>query len=532
MNGTRVLIIDDEPMVRSSLAIFLEDIGCHVLQAGHGSQGLDIFFRDRPDLVLTDLRMPILDGFGVVERLAAEAPEIPVIVVSGIGNIREAIHAMHLGAWDYISKPLEELEELEITARRVLERARLLKENSDYRLRLEDLVSQRTRQLAESEQRFHQLFLQHDDAILLCRGGKLEIFEMNRAACTLFGYTGRELIQGGLPLVIAPEELPMVSAGLAGLSDGDIFLREQISAITKDGSRLTVSIKGWRVVYDGTVMHYCSMRDMGAKIRAQQEARLAHSRLIQANKMSSLGLLVSGMAHEINNPNNFIGVNAALLQDIWGDMRPLLTEQGRDQGITLGGLALDDAAETGAGLIAGIIRGSERIAAVVKGLKDFSRKDPAGLEGVIDIRRVISDARTILDHHIQARTDHFEIDCSDDLPSVRGSQQQIEQVLINLLINALQALPDRSRGVRVSASHDEPASEVLLAVNDQGCGMEADTLSKLTEPFFSTRISEGGTGLGLTISSTIIRDHGGTLSFLSEPGTGTVATVRLPAERP
>jgi len=532
MNGTRVLIIDDEEMVCVSLAAYLEDIGCQVLQAANGREGLEVFFRERPDLVLTDLRMPVLDGFAVVERLAREAPETPVIVISGIGNISEALRAMHLGAWDYLTKPVEDLDVLEITARRALERTRLLQENRRYRQHLEEQVDQRTRQLGESEQRFHQLFLQHGDAIVLCRGNDLEVFDVNPVACDLFGYSAEELARGGLGLIISSDDLPVVSSGLAGIPAGSAFLRERVAAMTREGSGVTISFKGWRIEFDDNVMYYCSIRDMGEKIRAEEEARANHARLIQANKMSSLGFLVSGMAHEINNPNNFIRVNAALLDDIWRDARPLLkTLASQDDGITLGGLSLNDAAETGAQLIDGITRGSQRISAVVKGLKDFSRADTTGLDGIVDINRVIADVRMIIDHQIQAGTDRFQVSCPDSLPVVRGSHQQIEQVLINLLTNALQALPDRNHGVRIDISHDAATDEVLLLVIDDGAGMMPDVLAKLTEPFFTTRAAEGGTGLGLSICKSIVRDHGGTLSFVSEFGRGTTATVRLPVKK-
>jgi signal transduction histidine kinase len=245
--------------------------------------------------------------------------------------------------------------------------------------------------------------------------------------------------------------------------------------------------------------------------------------------MTSLGILLSGMAHEINNPNNFIGVNAALLADIWRDTRPQLEQLAAlDGGITLGGLSIADAAENGSRLIDGIMRGSTRINSVVTGLKNFSRSDTSGLDGSFELGRVIHDARTILDHHIQSRTDSFSISCQEGLPAVPGSHQQIEQVVINLLVNALQALPDRSRGVRIEACFDPEARQVVLTVADEGIGMAADVCERIAEPFFTTRIDEGGTGLGLSISTSIIRDHKGSIIFQSEPGKGTVVTVRLP----
>lgn len=523
-----VLVIDDERIVRTSLAAYLEDLNYRVLEADNGREGIELCRRDAPDIVFTDLRMPVLDGFGVVEQLSAGFPETPVVVISGAGNISEAIQALRLGAWDYITKPIEDLEVIEITARRVLERARLMRENREYRQRLEWLVEERTRQLAESEERYRQLFLQHEDAVLLCAADSLKVVEVNPAFMELFGYqpgaiTGRPVAR------LFPDNLwGEIEKQLGCPGNKEILLYEQLPALAHDGSPLTISFKGWLVAIGQRSYFYFSMRDMTEKIRLEQEISASQARLIQANKMTSLGILVSGMAHEINNPNNFIGVNAALLADIWRDAQPLLEElRTEDGGITLGGLPISEAAENGGRLIDGIVRGSARINAVVTGLKDFSRADTSNLNDAIELARVIHDACTILDHHIQGRTDHFQVRCEDGLPTVRGSHQQIEQVLINLLVNALQALPDRSRGVRVEAFHDQPARQVVLTVTDEGAGMSPEVCAHITEPFFSTRLDEGGTGLGLSISSSIVRDHGGTITFTSEPGTGTVVTVRL-----
>jgi PAS domain S-box-containing protein len=525
-----VLIIDDDRIVRTSLAVYLEDVGYRVLEADNGREGMELVRRETPDIVFTDLRMPVLDGFGVVKQLSAEFSETPAVVISGIGNVSEAIQALHLGAWDYITKPIEDLEVIEITVRRVLERSRLMRENREYRQRLERLVEERTRQLAESDERYRQLFLQHEDAILLCAADTLQVVEVNPAFRELFGIdpcdvTGRSAAQ------LFPDAVWLeLENRLETLGFRECLFYEQLLAIAHDGSPLTISFKGWLVAIGQRSFFYFSMRNMTEKVRLLQEIRASQARLIQANKMTSLGILVSGMAHEINNPNNFIAVNAALLADIWRDAQPLLEELRReDGGISLGGLPIGEAADNGSRLIDGIMRGSVRIDAVVSGLKDFSRADTSSLNDTIELARVVHDACTILDHHIQGRTNCFQVRCQEGLPVVRGSHQQIEQVLINLLVNALQALPDRSRGVQVAADHDRQAGQVVLTVSDEGVGMSPDVCARITEPFFSTRLDEGGTGLGLSISSSIISDHGGTIQFQSEPDKGTVVTVRLPA---
>jgi DNA-binding NtrC family response regulator len=122
---TTILVVEDEQYVRESLTAYLDDIGFHVLEAENGSVGLELLRSRRPDIVMTDLRMPVMDGFALVEAVAAEAEFTPIVVVSGVGAVDEAVRAMRLGAWDYISKPIVNFDELQITLERSLERARI-----------------------------------------------------------------------------------------------------------------------------------------------------------------------------------------------------------------------------------------------------------------------------------------------------------------------------------------------------------------------------------------------------------------------
>ena len=132
-----LLIIDDDDVVRESLAAYLEDSGFSVLQASNGQQGLQVFEQDRPDLVICDLRMPQMGGLEMIRQVTERAPDLPVIVVSGAGVMNDAVEALRLGAADYLIKPLEDLAVLEHSVRRALDRAHLLLENQRYREKLE-----------------------------------------------------------------------------------------------------------------------------------------------------------------------------------------------------------------------------------------------------------------------------------------------------------------------------------------------------------------------------------------------------------
>ena len=185
-NYLKVLIIDDEEMVRLTLRAFLEDIGFEVVEAVNGEDGLRVFLRERPDLVFTDLRMPVMDGFAVIETLKRDHPETPVIVVSGAGILDDVIRAVRLGAWDYVTKPIQKLEELEITVRAALERSSLIAENTAYREHLEELVQERTNELKDSEALHRTLFETASDAILILKEGGW-IIAANPRALELFG---------------------------------------------------------------------------------------------------------------------------------------------------------------------------------------------------------------------------------------------------------------------------------------------------------------------------------------------------------
>lgn len=154
-----LLTIEDDRIVRKTVVNHLARSGFRVFEAGDGVAGLDVFHRERPDLVLVDLRMPGLDGFGVLEAIARDSPETPVVVVSGTDTVDEAIRAMQLGAWDFISKPIQDMGVLDRTIHRILDRAELLREKEIYQSYIEKEIVRRTAQL---EQRTRELEAAND----------------------------------------------------------------------------------------------------------------------------------------------------------------------------------------------------------------------------------------------------------------------------------------------------------------------------------------------------------------------------------
>jgi PAS domain S-box-containing protein len=270
-------------------------------------------------------------------------------------------------------------------------------------------------------------------------------------------------------------------------------------------------------------------RDITERKQAEEKAKLQQEQLMQASKMVALGTLVSGVAHEINNPNNFIMLNAPLLLEAWENAMPILERYYEENGdFILGGMKYTEMRQNIPKLFSGISDGAGRIKQIVDDLKNFVRQDTSDLAQSVDINAVLESAISLVSTMINKSTDRFSIEYGKKLPVLKGNFQRLEQVMINLIQNACQALQDKSKGISVSASFDKQSSTIKVRVKDEGTGIPSEILQHITDLFFTTKQDRGGVGLGLSISSRIVEEHGGTLTFTSEPGKGTTAEIALP----
>ncbi len=282
---------------------------------------------------------------------------------------------------------------------------------------------------------------------------------------------------------------------------------------------------------DGHVKNVIEVaKDVSLTVKLEKEAGEFQAKLIHANKMTSLGTLVTGVAHEINNPNSFIMTNADLFSEIWNDACKLLDKLDDEyKRVQVGGVSFSDLGMVAPKLLRGIYDGSGRIKSIVDNLRDFARSDRGDLYEKVDVNKAVRAACNILDSHIKKITDNYYLSCRDDIPFIKGNSQQIEQVVVNLIMNSLQALTDRESCIIVSTYYDNRNDQVMIKVEDEGMGISELIMERITEPFFTTRIESGGTGLGLSISYAIIKDHKGSLEFTSEQNKRTVALIKLPA---
>ncbi|OEY67843.1 histidine kinase [Marinobacter sp. X15-166B] len=264
--------------------------------------------------------------------------------------------------------------------------------------------------------------------------------------------------------------------------------------------------------------------------RRTEELKLQQHQLIQADKMASLGIVVSGVAHEINNPSSLLLLNLPVLKEAYLDVEEILANHYQAHGdFPMGGLDYSRMRTEIPHMLDDMLAGAQRIRRIVDDLRSFSRQGSADLTETIDLNQVVATAIRMVHNTIRQSTDHFEVSYGASLPGFKGNAQRIEQVVINLIVNACQALDSSDRGITVKTRYRSASGELRLEVHDQGCGIDPANLPRLIDPFFTTKREQGGTGLGLSVSDSIIQEHGGSLAYNSVLGLGTCATLTLAA---
>ena len=271
-------------------------------------------------------------------------------------------------------------------------------------------------------------------------------------------------------------------------------------------------------------------QEISERKRAEQELRDHQEQLIQAHKMTALGILVSGVAHEINNPNGLILLNTPVIMEAFIDAGPILEDHFREKGdFMLGGLKYSRMSREIPLMLSEMQEGAKRIKRIVEDLKDFARRTDSALTESVEMNLLVQTSIRLLNNLIRKSTSKFSVEYAENLPPVRANSQRIEQVIVNLVVNACQALPDSEKGIFLRTFHDGSTEENVLEVRDEGVGIPQENLPHLTDPFFTTKRQAGGTGLGLSLSARIVEEHSGSITFSSEPGRGTTVRLSLPA---
>lgn len=388
--------------------------------------------------------------------------------------------------------------------------------------------------LRQSEDKFRNLTASAQDGIaMMDHHGNISYW--NEAAAELFGFSAAEALGKPIHTLISPrlsESGQREASEERPVSDGPI--RETIELITrrKDGTELPIELSLSEARIKDQWNSIWIIRDITERRRAEEETRLQQQQLVQADKMISLGVLISGVAHEINNPNSIAMLNTSMLFKAWESAKPILDEYAREHGdFLIAGLLYSEMCEQIPRLFLELEESARRIKNIVHDLKDYARQDTLRHMEPVEINEIARAAVRLNHNKIKNATRNFSTDLAPDLPPIRGNRQRLEQVLINLIQNSCEALADQNGAITLASRYDADRDEVEVSVHDQGTGIGAEIINQITDPFFTTKRSYGGTGLGLSVSAGIINEHQGRLRFSSSPETGTTATISFPAWR-
>jgi two-component system, NtrC family, sensor kinase len=425
----------------------------------------------------------------------------------------------------------------DITERKALEETR--REFAEAQMRNALAMEAKNRELTESEARYRQLTEGCLDSVVVVDAqGMITLF--NPAAEKIFGFQSVEVL--GQPF---DRLIPGVFGGQGGCDGEDVPapLKSKIVGKTvelvgrrKGNEEFPLEISLSAVDLDGELQYIGSIRD-------QTERHRMRAMLTQSEKLASIGLLSAGVAHEINNPLAYVGNNLAVLErDLAGVLQMIsLYEQARDvlksaspdlfQQINdiREEVDWDYVRDNLHRMLARTREGVQRVANIVSNLRGLARTSPPKMETVL-IPDLLESALEMIRGRMRRHNIEVKVEHAEGLPRLTCVPSQISQVILNLLINAVQAIETTGRmeGGLIRFQTSSEGDSILIAISDNGCGIETASLSQLFDPFFTTKSVGEGTGLGLSITHGIITGHGGRIDVESRQGDGTCFRIYLP----
>lgn len=386
-----------------------------------------------------------------------------------------------------------------------------------------------------AEEHFRTLLETSPDAITLSEVETQKIIMANLQAANLLGFSSEDEIKREVKNifhVFSEKDRIKAMKNAETVIQTGVIRNTEYTLINKDKTPIDAELSTALIRDDdGKPKYYLSTaRDIRERKEAERKEKLQRERLVQIDKMASLGTLVSGVAHELNNPVSFIKMNAESFSKVWKDVVPVLDKHyEKNKDFKMAKMPYEYSKSELEGLIASLMNNSKRIEKIIDVLRDFSRPGGGGnySREPIDINKVIKSSIDLTNNMIKKATQNFSFSPGRSLPLFEGNYQKLEQVIVNLIQNACQALPDKSKKIEISTSFEVKKKRILIKVVDNGTGIEEKNLKYITDPFFTTKRDSGGTGLGLTISSQIIQEHGGSLMVESTVGKGTTIIINL-----
>jgi len=500
----RLLVVDDEENILRSLRRVLRHGEWEIRTALDAEQGLQELERFTPEVVLSDFRLPGMNGAEFLALVKERMPRAQRILLTGHADqraIEEAINRSEI--FRYVAKPWND-SQLLLTVQSAFEQVAVVaendrlseitrKQNEELRLLnadLEERVEQRTRLLMVAKREWELSFDSLDLPLAVVRGADYVVRRANVAYARVAGQRVQAVSQGPTcHQYLFGRDAPCPGCPLQqALGTGE----EGQAEIPHKGRTYVLNV--YPMAEEGQAV--CAYRDV-------TEEREMTRRLVESEKMAAVGQLAGGVAHEINNPLGGILAFSQLMK--------------RDAGRTPGDL---DSLQL-------IEESALRCKRIVESLLQFSRRSRVEDRRTFDLSACVDDACFLFRGQLkQAPSATLDMHIERELPQVFGDPAQLGQVVLNLLQNGLHALSGHAGTLSVSTGRR--GTDVYFSVSDSGSGIAPDVLPRIFEPSFTTKPPGQGTGLGLAIAYRIVEDHGGTFEVKTEPQQGSAFTVLLP----
>jgi PAS domain S-box-containing protein len=487
-----LLLVDDESDIREILALSLTDLGYRVLAAGDGLEALEMFRRERPPVVVTDIKMPGLDGIGLLREIKKDAPDTEVVMITGHGDLELAIRSLKHEAADFITKPINH-DMLEASVDRAWEKAAMRAEIRRHNEHLHDLVR---RELEATRYKYHLLF-EAVPCFISVVDRDFRITERNRLFKEHFG----EGEDTHCYRAVKHREEPCEKCPVAETFEDGEFHQMETVLTARSGKPYDV------------IIHTAPIRDAEGEITHVMEVAtdITAVRELQ-DRLASLGLLIGSVSHGIKGLLTGLDGGMYLMNSGLEKGKPEKVAEGREiVEITVGRLR-------------------KQVLDILHYAKD--RELERETLDAAEFARELADTVAAKAERSGVR---FEREISGDAGEFSADPGVAGAALVNILENAVEACaedrsPDRSGdGHRVIFRVGGDAENVVFEVNDDGPGMDRETRERMFTLFFSSKGNKG-TGLGLFIAHRMVKQHGGEIDVDTEPGRGSRFVVRLPRQ--
>ncbi len=502
MSVFKILLVDDEELIIRLLSMSLQSDGYQTVSALSGEKGLEVFKAEAPDIVITDIKMPGMDGLTLLKKIKEIDPDKEVIIVTGHGDVDSTIMALQYGASDFINKPVRDAA-LAIAIERAKSKIAIRRKLEEYTTDLEKKISEATEEIRRKSD-FQRLLIRSSNDAIVAFDSDWKVVVYNTEAARLFGEAAKD-VRNRMTIdeLYTPKIAKVFKSQVNDEKNRRNFPWKEQVIHTKDGRQIPVRYAG-NVLFEnnefvGTVNFFQDLT----------EIKRLEAELVRSERMAAVGQTVSGLAHYVKNI--LIGLKGgSYIVDV--GLQRNNTEKLRSGWET-------------------IKKNIKRIGDLTQDLLTYSKQREPEMENCSP-HDIIHELLELLKGFAESKNVNISMEGDQSIGWIAADPKTIHHSLLNIINNAIDACIEdedisKKHEVKIRTFIDKDQM-ICFEVSDNGCGMDEDTRKKLFTPMFSSKGGKG-TGLGLLVTEKLIEEHKGFIE--TSPGAGSLFRVRLPYEK-